>query len=82
MKKATAIFDILSYVPDAKPMSPIKSINIFFDTLKTVSVLLREQITNSIIGGNKRASAVLLTAPTSVMKRPSLGMSSASMTVS
>jgi len=33
-----------------------------------------------MIGGNTRASAVLLTAPTSDMKRPSSGIASARMT--
>lgn len=72
---------ILSYVPVTNPSSPINNINIFFESLKGPRVLFPEQTTNSIIGGNKRAKAVLLTAPTNEINRLRFGMASARITV-
>ena len=50
-------------------------------TVTLSRVAFCQQTTSSIIGGKIRASAVLLTAPTSDMKRPRCGINSANMTV-
>ena len=71
---------ILSYVPVANPKSPINNINMSFVIVILSSFGLCQQTTISMIGGKRRASAVLLTAPTSDIKRPKCGIASARMT--
>lgn len=70
----------LSYVPVAKPNTPISTIITSFVIVKTLRLVLCQQTIMSIIGGKTRASAVLLTAPTKDMKRPNFGIASARIT--
>lgn len=70
----------LSYVPVAKPNTPINTIIMSFAIVKKPRLVLCQQTIISIIGGNTRARAVLLTAPTRDMKRPSFGIASARIT--
>lgn len=71
---------ILSYVPVAKPSTPISTIITSFAIVKKPRLVLCQQTIISMIGGNTRARAVLLTAPTRDMKRPNFGIASARIT--
>lgn len=70
----------LSYVPVAKPNTPISTIITSLVIVKKPRLVLCQQTIMSIIGGKTRASAVLLTAPTKDMKRPNFGIASARIT--
>lgn len=62
---------MLSYVPVTKPSRPISTIRMSFDIVNKPSDAFCQHTTISMIGGNTSAKAVLLTAPTSDMNRPS-----------
>lgn len=72
---------ILSYVPVMKPKRPIKTIKISFDIVQMPKDAFCQHTTISMIGGNINARAVLLTAPTSDINKPSWGIASARITV-
>lgn len=58
--------------------TPNRMIMKFFTSMNGVMpVAFCDEDTSSMIGGKTSASAVLLTAPTSEMKRPSCGIDSA-----
>lgn len=71
---------MLSYVPVAKPNTPISTIDTSFEIVRKPRLVLCQHMIISMIGGNTRASAVLLTAPTRDIKRPNFGMASARIT--
>ena len=71
----------LSYVPVTKPRRPISTIKMSFDIVKGLRDAFCQHTTISMIGGNTKARAVLLTAPTNDMNRPSWGIASARMNV-
>lgn len=72
---------MLSYVPVTKMNIPNRMMTEFLTSMKSVMpVDFCDDRTSSMTGGKTSASAVLLTAPTSEMKRPSCGIDSARIT--
>lgn len=72
---------MLSYVPVRNMKIPNRMMMVFLKIINSVIPEgFCENMTSSMTGGKKSASAVLLTAPTSEMKRLSCGIDSARMT--
>lgn len=79
-ENALAIELMLSYVPVMQPTNAINRMIKFLIIIVGVSSETLAVVTSSMRGGNTRASAVLLTAPTKEMKSERKGIDSAKTT--